>query len=441
MIRGGWAIGLASVLALGACAEREEILSGKREGLRAILSDEARGPEPEEVVNRSVRISLPRVSSNASWRQRSGSPVTRTAHPAFGGAMQVAWSSSIGAGETRRNRINADPVIAGGVIYTMDSEAVVTATATNGARLWQVSVRPERDGAGDAAGGGLAVVDGVVYASSGFGVLTALDAKSGAQRWQQKLEATGSGAPTVYKGIVYLVAGDETAWAINAVDGRILWQLAATPDIHNVMGSPAPAVDDQIVVFGFGAGELQAAFRKGGLRRWETLITGQRKGLSRTRLNDITGDPVIVGDTVYAGTHAGRIVALNIGNGERRWTAEEGPQNPVWVAGGSVFLVSDANRLVRLDASDGSRIWSQELAFFTKDKPKKQKEIYSHYGPVVAGGRVIVASSDGFVRSYDPVSGALTGSVAIPGGATTNPVFANGVMYVVGRSGTLFAIR
>ena len=45
------------------------------------------------------------------------------------------------------------------------------------------------------------------------------------------------------------------------------------------------------------------------------------------------------------------------------------------------------------------------------------------------------------LRSFDPQSGALLGSVEIPGGATTDPVVAVGVLYVVSSRGQLHAFR
>jgi len=134
-------------------------------------------------------------------------------------------------------------------------------------------------------------------------------------------------------------------------------------------------------------------------------------------------------------------VALGLANGERIWTANEGALEPVWPAGDSVFLVSDRNELIRLSADDGSRIWATKLPFFTNDKPRRQAEIYAHHGPVMAGGQLVVASGDGFLRMFDPVSGNLTGRVELPGGATTGPVVAGGTLYVVSRNGQLHAFR
>ena len=271
--------------------------------------------------------------------------------------------------------------------------------------------------------------------------MTALDAATGAEIWQQNLRATGSGSPTVSGDLVYLVAGRRGCLGARASNGRIRWQLSATPDINNVMGGPAPAVTDKYAVFAFGSGELQGAFRKGGLRLWDAQIAGQRPGYSAARVGDITGDPVVVGDTLYVGSHSGRTVALGLGSGKRIWTANDGALNPIWPAGDSVFLVSDRNELIRLNAEDGTRIWGRELPFFTKDRPRRQAEIFAHHGPIIAGGNLIVASSDGQLRLFDPASGAPKGSVSMPGGATTNPVVAGRTLYVVTSKGQLAAFR
>ena len=283
--------------------------------------------------------------------------------------------------------------------------------------------------------------DGKLFVTSGFGLLTALDPATGAQIWQQDLDATSTGDPTVRDGLVYLVAGDEIAWAVNADTGRIEWRLGATPDINNVLGGPAPAVTDKYAVFAFGAGELQGAFRKGGLRLWDAQVAGTRDGYSSALVDDITGAPVVDGETIYVGNHSGRTVALNIANGERLWTANEGPLDRVWPAGDSIFMVSDRNQLLRLSAEDGSRIWAQNLPFFTKNKPRRQTQIFAHHGPVIAGGQLIVASSDEKLRFFDPTNGALRRAVDLPGGATSNPVVAGRTLYVVSKKGQLHAFR
>ena len=139
--------------------------------------------------------------------------------------------------------------------------------------------------------------------------------------------------------------------------------------------------------------------------------------------------------------HGTRGATLRLGSGKRIWTANEGPLNPVWPVGGSLFMVTDRNELVRLSDEDGSRIWGHPLPLFTAQKPKRQAEIVGHYGPIIAGGQLVLASGDGRLRFFDPASGQMIRAMDLPGGATTNPVVAGGTLYVVSKNGQLLAFR
>lgn len=435
---------MAALLLLAACSENELILTGERENIRDILNE---GDTQTALAEQALAtedippLSLPPTRANSSWTQAIASPITRPAHPQLGSQPRLLWSVNIGEGDGRKARITADPVVANGRIFTLDAATRVSAVSTSGQVLWTHDLTSGNDKSGDASGGGLAYGDGVIYVTSGFGSLTALDATSGAEIWRQNLQATGSGSPSVAGDLVYLVAGDQLAWAIERDTGRIRWQLSATTDRRNVLGAPAPAVSEEYVIFAFGSGEVQGAFRQGGLRLWDAQIAGQRSGFSSGLIADITGDPIIVGDRVYVGSHAGRTLALNLGNGERLWTAPDGPLNPIWPAGNSLFMVSDRNELLRISADSGRRLWGVALPFFTKDKPRRQKEIFAHHGPIIASGRLILVSNDGLMRFFDPANGRVLGQVEMPDGATTNPVVANGTLYVVTTKGQLLAYR
>ena len=434
-------VGAAALLS--ACSEPEIILPGERESVRSVLQDQGavEGQQPEFTGNAKRAISLPKARVNKDWAQTAGSPANRVSHPALGSSLTLLWAADIGDGDSRKHRITADPVVAGGRIFTLDAQSTVTATSTAGAMLWQADLRPARDQAGDASGGGLVVSGDTVYVSIGFGVLAALDATSGTARWTQQLDASGSGTPTVSGDLVYVTAGDNTGWAINRKNGSVEWQIGSTGDTNNVLGAPAPALTDDLAIFAFGSGEVQAVFRHGGLNRWDASVLGKRPGRALSNVSDVTAAPVVSGGRVYVGNQSGRIAALDVASGARVWTARDGAIGPVWPVGGSVFAVSDLNELVRLDASDGSKIWGVELPNFTKRKPLKQSRIVAHNGPIVAGGRVIVASGDGLLRSFDPSNGALVALVEIPGGATSAPVVAGQTLYVVSKNGQLLAYR
>lgn len=436
---------------LAACGQREERLPGERLDLRALgpaasgapldPAATATGRSPSAGPNRALPIALTAPRANAEWSHRNGSPLHRSVHPALSPAPQRVWSADIGAGNSRRARITADPVVAGGRVFTLDAQARVTATSTGGATLWSRDLTPASDRAGDASGGALAFGNGRLFVTSGFGTLTALDPATGGEFWTQKLDAVATGAPTVVGGLVYVSARDSRAWAIRADNGRIEWQLPATPTQSVMQGGAGPAVTDRLAIFPFGSGELVAALRQGGVRLWGATIAGQRRGRAYATVTDITGDPVVDGDTLYVGNQSGRVMALRVANGEVLWTAREGAYSPVWPEGGSLFLISDQAELVRLDAATGERIWGVDLPYFEATRIRRLKDVTAHFGPVVAGGRVWVASDDGLLRGFDPASGALVHQTQIPGGAAANPAVAGGVLYIVSGSGQIHAFR
>jgi outer membrane protein assembly factor BamB len=317
----------------------------------------------------------------------------------------------------------------------------VAATSTAGAPLWQVDLTPGFAGRGDASGGGLAFGAGRLFVTTAMGELVALDPTTGAIAWRQRFDAPASGAPTVAGNTVFVVAADSSAWAIDADTGRVRWQLAGTPSALGLMGGAGPAMTNNLVILPYPSNEIVGATRDSGTRTWATRVAGSRPGQAHAGIRDISGDPVVVGNTIYAANPSGRMAAIDAETGATIWTAREGAYSPVWPAGGSLFLVSDIGELVRLNASDGSRIWGVNLPYYTRDRERRRAEVFAHYGPILAGGRLIVASNDGMLRSFDPSSGALISEVEVPRGATTNPVVVDGTLFVVSADGQLHGYR
>lgn len=422
--------GLLVALTAG-CGERDIILPGERSEIR----------DTSAFVNQAGPVNFAAARVNADWTHRNGGPDHQISNPSLGANLTQIFSVNIGAGDSDRARITAEPVVAGGVIYTLDAGSRVQATGANGVAIWSVDLAPRRDGASDASGGGVSVANGRVFVTTGFGELTALDAASGGKLWAQDLDAPGTSAPTVSGDLVYVVARNSAAWALNVVSGRIEWQLSATPSIANFGGGAGVAVNAEIAVFPFPSGEVIGTFPQGGIRRWSTVISGDRLGRASAAINDIAGDPVISGDRAYVGNFGGQLAALNLSNGERIWTAGEGTLGPVWPAGNAVFLVNDLNELVRLDAATGDPVWRVALPTQDQNNSRRQKPIAAHYGPILAGGRLIVASSEGNMRFFDPASGALVGTAPITGGAAASPVVAGQTLYVISKEGQLLAFR
>ena len=442
-------VATAMALVLTGCAPREVILSGERFPVRAPLEDSIpvqgqpapRAPSSQP-ASESRPIALPKVQVNGDWAQRGGNSRHAAPHAALSGSPVLAFAVNIGQGSSKRSRISAAPVVSGGRVFTMDAGSVVSAVSTGGGLLWQADLAAAFDRGAGVSGGGLAAAGNRLFVTTAYGEVVALDSASGGVVWRQRVDAPVIGAPAVEDGTVYVSGRDGSAWAISADSGKVVWQVFGTPGKTGYLGSAAPTVGDRSVIFPQASGELLAVLKVGGgTRVWQASVAGKRIGRAFAITPDVTGDGVLVGGTLYAGTGSGRTVAIDAGNGETLWSAGEGAMGPLVVAGGSVFLVNDEARLVRLDAATGDSIWSVEMPYFDTDKVKKRKAIYAHYGPVLAGGRLWVASSDGILRGFSPTNGQLVASAQIPGGAATQPAVAGGTLYVVSGSGQLLAFR
>ena len=425
---------------VAACGDKETYLPGPREDLRAPQIEEGEAPVVE--ADRSEPIRFANAVNHSAWTHRGGSSSHLVAHPAFSSNPSLIWSVNIGEGDGRRHRITADPVAADGRIFVMDSRSQVTAVSETGAILWTQSAVPGHENPDDASGGGLAVAGGHVYVTTGFGTVLKLDAATGAVLWTHRLDASATSAPTVQGELVYVKSRDSVASTIEHDNGRLRWTLRGIPSGAVYTGGPGAVVRNDIAVFPFASGDLISAFPRGGVRRWASSIAGERAGAAHARVMDITGDPVVSGGTLYAGSSSGRLAAIEISSGERIWTAQDGATGMIWPAGGSVFAISDQNILLRMDARNGERIWGSELSYYQRqNRPRRRQGIDVHYGPVVAGGLVWVATGTDSLIGFNPEDGSLATQVALPEGATTNMAFVNGTMYVVNTKGQLLAFR
>ncbi len=418
--------------ALAACGTSDEKLTGQRFAIGA--SDAA------AVANVAASIRLPRAVSNAEWTDVNGSPQHKFGHAALSTTPTLRWSADIGTGVGRNTRITSGPVAGGGLVYALDGGSTITALSSDGTVAWSLDTTPVGEKSVDGSGGGVSYANGVVYAGTGFGELLAIDAASGSVLWRRMFEAAIRSTPTSDGRSVFVVTRGDVAYAVDAKNGALDWvQRGAASSTGGLEGGASPAISGRQVVVPFSSGEVIAVRSNTGELRWKEGIGGARAATSLAFIGDISGDPVIDGNSVYVSNLAGETVKLNLTSGARSWTLGAGASDAVWSVGGSVFLVSDHAQLMRVNASNGSVIWAQQLPQF--EKPEKREDMIRHYGPVLAGGLMWVAGRDGQLRGFEPEGGQLVSSATIPGGAAAAPIIVGGLMYIVSLNGELHAFQ
>lgn len=438
---------LALAFAVAAC-NRESILEGERFPVSANLQDSIPtkdNPNPQfdaTVINTTKKINLPPPKVYSSWPTRSFNAAHHIGHSLLSSKPVMLWRVSIGRGNNAGNRITTGPIVADGLIFTMDSGTLVSAVNTSGSVVWQVDIKANYDNNTKVSGGGLSYADETLFVTTGYGQLVAIEGRTGQILWSKLLRASVVGAPTATNdGVVYVSTKDGVSYSINAKDGRILWSKIGASADTTITGAGAPVVLQDRVVFPQANGQLISTLRLNGETTWISGVRGGRNGRAYAAITSIAGDPAVVDDVIYAGTAAGRLAAVDMFSGQRLWEVNEGALNTPLVVDDSVFVINDEAQLMRLERASGKRIWAVDLPDYVSKNPKKHHEAYSHYGPLLAGGYLLTVSTDGLLRMFDPVNGAIVYTSEIPGGAAEAPVIADETLYVVSRDGELYAFR
>jgi outer membrane protein assembly factor BamB len=437
---------LGMALVLGACDSASDALDsifgrdskaplpGKR--VDVLTPERQVGPDP---TLRSQAVRLPRPAPNSEWPDSGGFPDHAMQHLALPGTLARVWSVDIGEGASRYTHITSQPVVAGGRIYGLDGSDIVFAlNATTGKRLWTVETS-DNDDIPVAFGGGVAYYKNRLYVTTGYGTVFALDAVTGKRIWKHVTEVPYHGAPTVIDGRVLAVNVNNQLTALDAADGHQLWVHTGLPEGADILGAPPPAVAGDTVVVAYSSGELFALRLENGHPEWtDNLATAQPMG-ALSSLADIHGRPVIDRGRVFAVSHSGRMVAIDLRTGDRVWEQDIGGTQGPWVAGDYVYVLSNDVTLLCLTWKDGRVRWSTPLPRY--DEPEKKRGPIEWAGPILAGDRLIVVSSTGIAFSVSPYTGKALGTAEFPDGVFIDPVVANNTLYVLTNDARLIALR
>jgi outer membrane protein assembly factor BamB len=406
-----------------------------------ILSGEASMEIDPALAN--VEITLPPMVTNPDWAQPGGNPSHSMGHVSVSSALGAAWSVNIGAGSSKRVRLAAAPVVADGRIYVVDTMANLHAyNAATGAVIWKAGIGDPKDMDDNKEilfGGGASYDNGRVYATSGLGDVVAFDAATGNQIWRVRPGGPLRGAPTIADNNVYVVSQDNQMYALKPEDGSLRWTGIGTLELAGVFGAASPAAAQGTVVSGFSSGELTAYRYENGRVLWQDALARTSISTSVASLSDIDANPVIDQGRVYAIGQGGRMVAIELATGQRIWEINVAGISTPWVAGEWIFVVTDQAQLVAIARATGKIRWMTQLPRYRKEKDKKGP--ISWFGPVLAGNRLILASSEGRLVNVSPLNGDVQSVKETGGNFSLPPIVAGDTLYLMSDQGQLTAWR
>jgi outer membrane protein assembly factor BamB len=453
----------AAAMLLSGCAVTDEIgswfaTSGKKSNLRGVRIpvmslDSDLKPDPDAA---KINVVLPPPYRNPEWPQPGGYASNAMYHLAVPGRLREVWSQSAGKGSDQASALTSSPVIGGGLIFALDSEAhIYVFRAGDGQPVWNRRLAPKNGtdmptlwgllGKANTVdppqgmGGGVAYDAGKIFVTSGFGVVICMDAKTGKDIWRHDLGMPIVNAPVVNGGRLYVSTHDNHFYALAESDGRQLWDNQGISESAGILASTNAAVAGETVIAPYTSGEVFALRAQNGQVGWSDVLSRTGHVTALSQLDDIAGRPVIDRGVVYAISQSGLMAAFSVNTGERLWTREiAGIQTP-WAAGDYVYVLDINARLICLTRKEGKVRWIHQLPQY--ENPEKKRDPILWAGPVLVSDKLIVTSSNGYAQSLSPYDGKLLGRVEIPAGTTIAPVVADGTLYLYTSEADLVALR
>lgn len=432
---------LGATALLNACSYFESDKKTIIEGDRISILQLQKQLVPEDIAG-SENMYLPPAWQNEFWPQSGGYPNHAMHNLSFkyeGNAPQRLWAANIGRGTSNKLPLSISPVIFEGRLFAMDTAHNLTAlSTTDGKELWQVNLKPE-DEDENVTGGGVAVSNNVVYATSGFSQFHALNAENGEELWSVELPAPARSAPTVIADRAFIITADSRLISMSAKTGEIFWEYQGISEMTGLTGTASPAADSDIVVPAFSSGELYALRIENGSVAWSDNLSPVRRYSGMDDLVEIRGMPVIAREVVIAISFGGRMVAIDTRSGNRVWSRSIGGSETPWIAGDYVYVITSDSELVALSRLSGQVVWVQALPAYENVEDRKNAIIWR--GPIMASNSLIITGTDGTIRHFDPKTGEDTGrwdtkeSIAMP------PIVAGETLYLTTNSGKVLAYK
>lgn len=332
------------------------------------------------------------------------------------------WHASVSSG-SGSGFAALTPALVGGRLFVAGYDGDVSAVdASNGQRQWHTATDlPISAGVG--AG------DGLVYVGTADGRVAAFDENDGKRRWTVQVPSQVPTAPVEANGVVVVRTVDGTFTGLNANNGSQLWAYDTTLPVLTLQGASRPLIANGAVISGLADGKVLLLNLHSGAVIGQRRISSPSGRTEVERLDDVDASMKRVGDVLFAAAYQNDVVALNLRSGDLLWAHKLSSDSGVDVANGRLFVTDTSGTVWALDAHDGHVLWQQDAL--------RGRGLSA---PVAVDGDVVVGDYQGYLHWLDAASGRIVARIQSDSdGLAGTPLLADGTLYVLGRSGELYA--
>lgn len=331
--------------------------------------------------------------------------------------LRTDWSGSVGGA----GGYVFQPAVVGTAVYAAGRDGTV-ARFDEGRQVWKINTERKLS-AGVGANARLALV------VSEKGEVIALDAESGAVKWQTPINAEVLAPPAIGDSVVIVRTSDNRLIGLDPTDGQRKWLYQRSNPPLALRNFTPVVMEGGVGLAGFPGGKLVAVNPGNGGALFELTVASPKGATELERVADVSGPPVVRGQEICAVAYQGRIACFDGSNGNSLWSREFSSSVGMDRDNRQVYVVDDKDAVNALDGSTGASIWKQD---------KFARRALTR--PVAFGSYVAAGDREGYVHVFQREDGALAAR-ARPDSSAVSAVKAYGRGIVVQtQAGGVYAL-
>lgn len=347
--------------------------------------------------------------------------------PKFKSTLHVSplWARHVGNGALGYYLL-LTPVVVGDKMYVASYDGILEALYTKtGHLIWETRANTHYSS-------GLAADNGMLYVTTDDAHLLAIEQSSGRVQWSIPLSTQALATPQVSNGIILVHAIDATLTAYSTHNGHQLWRYKESlPDLVLRLSSQ-PQIVDNNVVCGFANGKVVVLNLMNGQVLWTHQVAEPQGATVVERMVDVDSTPVVTAQgMIYVVDFQGNLQALNMSNGNVVWEHKLSAYAGL-AADNEALYVTDAQSTVwSFDEQTGTVLWKQT------DLSRRGLT-----APTIVGNALAIADQQGYVFWVSLNDGHFLGMThEALGSILVAPINDQQSLYVYSTSGRLMAYK
>lgn len=306
-------------------------------------------------------------------------------------SLDLKWSAQIGKGMGEGYaRIN--PASDGKTLYLADANGELQA------RDLQSGDLEYRLDTGMVITGGLLLDGETLYLSNGDGDVVALNAEDGSLKWQKRLTSEVLAVPAISGNDLLAQTVDGKLHLLDKTDGRSKWSYDSNMPLLSLRGTSAPVIYRGQAIAGFANGKVVGLNLENGQPLWEERI-GIPAGRSELeRLVDIDGRLLVDNDTLYVVGYQGSLEVIDLRSGRPLWKKDASSYSGPLYGLGNLYVVDADDQLHAFDDRGGNEVWQQSGLY------RRQLTESVFFNNLIA-----VADAEGYIHLIKQLDGAIVG--------------------------------